>query len=79
VGSGHEAREDLSHRRDKVVNRLVVAVIAAAGVLGSSIMGFFAGSGPQIWGLHFLSVIGFSVSAMLGFWLVWGVIRSGRL
>jgi hypothetical protein len=64
---------------DRVVNRLVVAVIAAAGVVGSSILGIFAEDGPQIWGLHFLSVIGFSVSALLGFWLVWGVIRSGRL
>jgi ubiquinone biosynthesis protein len=79
IGFRHEGLEDLSHQMDRVVNRLVVAVIAAAGVVGSSILGIFAEDGPQIWGLHFLSVIGFSVSALLGFWLVWGVIRSGRL
>jgi hypothetical protein len=30
-------------------------------------------------GLHVLSVAGFSLSFLLGVWLLWGVIRSGRL
>jgi ubiquinone biosynthesis protein len=64
---------------DRVVNRLVVALVAGTGVIGSSLIGIFAEEGPQIWGLHFLSVIGFSLSALLGIWLVWGVVRSGRL
>ena len=59
--------------------RFVVAVVAGTGIIGSSLIGIFAEGGPQIWGLHFLSVIGFSLSALLGLWLVWGVVRSGRL
>jgi ubiquinone biosynthesis protein len=79
VGFRHEGLDDLFHRLDRVFNRLVVAVVAGTGVIGSSLIGIFAEEGPQIWGLHFLSVIGFSLSALLGIWLVWGVIRSGRL
>jgi hypothetical protein len=29
--------------------------------------------------LHVVSVLGFLLSAILGVWLLWGVIRSGRL
>jgi ubiquinone biosynthesis protein len=79
VGFRHEGLDELFHRLDLVFNRLVVAVVAGTGVIGSSLIGIFAEEGPQIWGLHFLSVIGFSLSALLGVWLVWGVIRSGRL
>jgi ubiquinone biosynthesis protein len=79
VGFRHEGLEGLFQHLDRVFNRLVVAVVAGTGVIGSSLIGIFAEEGPQIWGLHFLSVIGFSLSALLGIWLVWGVIRSGRL
>jgi ubiquinone biosynthesis protein len=79
VGFRHEGLDELFHRLDLVFNRLVVAIVAGTGVIGSSLLGIFAEEGPQIFGLHFLSVIGFSLSALLGIWLVWGVVRSGRL
>ncbi|MDQ3668933.1 MAG: hypothetical protein M3377_01410, partial [Actinomycetota bacterium] len=79
VGFRHEGLDELFHRLDLVFNRLTIAIVAVGGIIGSSLIGLFAESGPQIWGIHFLSVIGFSLSALLGIWLVWGVIRSGRL
>jgi ubiquinone biosynthesis protein len=79
VGFRHEGLDELFHRIDLVFNRLVVAIVAVGGVIGSSLIGLFAEAGPTIFGLHFLSVIGFSLSALLGIWLVWGVVRSGRL
>jgi ubiquinone biosynthesis protein len=79
VGFRHEGLDDLIHRLDLVFNRLVIAVVAGTGVIGSSLIGIFAESGPQVFGLHALSVMGFSLSALLGIWLVWAVVRSGRL
>jgi ubiquinone biosynthesis protein len=79
VGFRHEGLEGLFHRLDLVVNRLVVAIIAVGGITGSAILGVFSEGGPTIFGLHVLSVVGFSLSALLGMWLVWGVIRSGRI
>jgi ubiquinone biosynthesis protein len=79
VGFRHEGLDELFHRLDLIFNRLVVAIISVGGIIGSSLIGLFAEEGPSIWGLHFVSVIGFSLSAVLGIWLVWGVVRSGRL
>ena len=79
IGFRHQGLEDLFHKLDMVFNRLTIAVIAAAGIIGSSIIGLFGEAGPQIFGRHFISVIGFTLSALLGIWIVWGVIRSGRL
>jgi ubiquinone biosynthesis protein len=75
----HRGLDELSHRLDLVFNRIVIAIVAGTGVMGSALIGVFAEEGPDIFGIHFLSVIGFSLSALLGLWLVWGVIRSGRL
>ncbi len=58
---------------------MVVALVAAAGVIGSAMLGALADSGPHVLGLHVLAVAGFSASALLGAWLAWGVVRSGRL
>jgi hypothetical protein len=48
-------------------------------LIGSSLIGIFAEGGPQLLGVHIVSVIGFLVSGALAFWLLWGVVRSGRL
>ena len=61
------------------LNRLVVALVVAGGLLGSSLIGILATDGPQIFGIHFLSVIGFVLSGVLGAWLLIGVLRSGRI
>jgi ubiquinone biosynthesis protein len=74
IGFRSEGLEVLSHRLDPVVNRLVVAVVAAAGIVGSSILAAF-GDGF----LHVVAGLGFGSSLVLGMWLVWGVIRSGRI
>jgi ubiquinone biosynthesis protein len=67
---------------DRIVltmNRLVIALVVSAGLVASSLLGIFATGGPEILGINALSVIGFLVSGILGFWLLWGVLRSGRL
>jgi ubiquinone biosynthesis protein len=79
VGFVHKGLDEFMAKIDVAFNRLVVALIVASGLIGSSLLGIFAETGPKIWGLHFLSVLGFAVSGLLGAWLLWGVIRSGRL
>jgi ubiquinone biosynthesis protein len=79
IGFRHEGLDELFDRLDKVFNRLTVAIVAVGGIIGSALIGLFAEEGPTIFGLHIFSVIGFTLAALLGVWLVWGVIRSGRL
>jgi ubiquinone biosynthesis protein len=79
VGFVHKGLDEFMHRLDVVMNRLVVGLVVTGGLIGSSLIGIFAEEGPQIFGLHFLSVLGFLLSGILGIWLLWGVVRSGRL
>jgi ubiquinone biosynthesis protein len=79
VGFVHKGLEDLLQRLDVVFNRLVIAMIVAGGLIGSSLIGIFAKAGPHLLGINIISVIGFALSGLLGVWLLWGVVRSGRL
>ena len=79
VGFVHKGLDEFMHKMDVVANRLVVALVVAGGLLGSSLIGILATDGPQIFGIHFLSVIGFVMSGVLGAWLLIGVLRSGRI
>jgi ubiquinone biosynthesis protein len=79
VGFVHKGLEDFLNRMDVVFNRLVVAMIVAGGLIGSSLIGIFAKAGPHLLGINVISVIGFALSGLLGVWLLWGVVRSGRL
>jgi ubiquinone biosynthesis protein len=79
VGFVHKGLDEFMHKLDAVMNRLVIALVVTGGLIGSSLIGIFATGGPHIFGVHFLSVFGFLVSGVLGVWLLWGVIRSGRL
>jgi ubiquinone biosynthesis protein len=79
VGFVHKGLDDLLAKLDTLFNRLVIALVVTGGLIGSSLIGIFAKTGPHLLGLHVVSVLGFGFSAVLGAWLLWGVIRSGRL
>ena len=79
VGFVHKGLDQFMRSMSVAFNRLVVALVVTGGLIGSSLIGIFAQGGPQIFGIHFLSVIGFGLSLLLGGWLMLAVIRSGRL
>jgi ubiquinone biosynthesis protein len=79
VGFVHKGLDDLLAKLDTLFNRLVIALVVTGGLIGSSLIGIFAKNGPHVLGLHVVSVLGFGLSAVLGAWLLWGVVRSGRL
>ena len=79
VGFVHKGLDDLLSKLDTLFNRLVIALIVVGGLIGSSLIGIFATTGPQVLGINVISIVGFALSAVLGIWLLWGVVRSGRL
>jgi ubiquinone biosynthesis protein len=79
VGFVHKGLDDFLESIQRVFNRLVIALIVTGGLIGSSMIGIFATKGPQILGINSLSVVGFVLSTILGVWLLWGVVRGGRL
>jgi ubiquinone biosynthesis protein len=79
IGFVHKGLDDLMHKLDVVSNRLVIALVVTGGLIGSSLIGIFAKSGPHLLGLNLVAAVGFFASGVLGIWLLWGVIRSGRI
>jgi ubiquinone biosynthesis protein len=79
VGFVHKGLDEFMHKLDVAFNRLIIAFIVAAGLIGSSLIGVFATSGPTVLGLNIVSAFGFFVAGVLGLWLMWGIFRSGRI
>ena len=79
VGFVHKGLDEFMQKLDVAFNRLVIALVVVGGLIGSSLIGIFAKGGPHVLGVNVISIMGFALSAVLGFWLLWGVVRSGRL
>ncbi len=79
VGFVHKGLDELLSKLDTLFNRLVIALIVLGGLIGSSLLGVLAKSGPHLLGLNVVSLLGFGLSTVLGLWLLWSVVRSGRL
>jgi ubiquinone biosynthesis protein len=72
--------EELRAASDKglaAANRVAIALIASAVILGSAIIGTLVQTGPHIFGLAWVGVPGFVAGLVLFIWIVWGMIRSG--
>ena len=63
---------------DRSTNRLSTSLILSALIIGSSII-MQTDKGPQLLGFPVLAFMGYTVAAVIGLWLVYAIIRSGRL
>jgi ubiquinone biosynthesis protein len=79
VGFVHKGLDNFLEQMQQVFNRLVIALVVTGGLIGSSLIGIFAKTGPHVLGVNVISVVGFALSTGLGLCLLWGVVRSGRL
>ena len=77
---------DLEHRGldkfttdfDRSINRLSSSLILAALIIGSSII-MQTDKGQQLFGFPMFAFMGYTVAGFIGLWLVYAIIRSGRL
>jgi ubiquinone biosynthesis protein len=79
VGFRHQGLENLISRMDVVFNRIGIAMVAVGGAVTSGILASSIEGGIQILGVPLVAAIGLFLSTLLSIWLVWGVLRSGRL
>lgn len=73
--------EELKEASDTALtaaNRMAIALVAAAVILASGIIGTFVTEGPRIFGLALIGVPGFIAGLVLFGWLVLGMLRSGH-
>lgn len=73
----HRGLEDFMGEIDRSSNRLTFGVIVAALVIGSSMV-ITSPSKMTIMGHPALGIIGFVLASVLGLWLVFQIIRSGK-
>jgi ubiquinone biosynthesis protein len=75
----HAGLDELISKVDILANRLVLAFLIAALIIGSSMLGIFLKHGSEFLGVSIFGLIGFVFAAILGLLLLVGIIRSGRL
>jgi len=74
----HRGLDKFTAEFDRSINRLSTSMILAAIIIGSSIS-MQADKGPKIMDLPVFAFIGYSVAGVVGLWLVYAIIRSGRM
>ena len=74
----HEELQHLIRDIDKASNRLAFSVITASIIVASSII-IHSGQGPMLFGLPIFGLIGYVIAALLGFWILIGILRSGQM
>jgi ubiquinone biosynthesis protein len=78
IGIDHRGLEPLIFGVERSSNRISFALIIAALIIGSSLI-MMARSGPSLFGLPLLGLLGYAFAGLLGLWLLLRNRRSGRL
>ncbi|GAB4251339.1 MAG: AarF/ABC1/UbiB kinase family protein [Thermoleophilia bacterium] len=75
----HRGLDEVIHRFDLISNRIVVALITISIGVSSTFVAVQVEGGPQLFGLSVWGVPGILAAAVFGVWLMWAIMRSGRL
>ena len=78
VNLEHRGLDKFTTDFDRSINRLSTSMILAAIIIGSSIM-MHTDKGPKVMGFPVFAFIGYSVAGLVGLWLVYAIIRSGKM
>jgi ubiquinone biosynthesis protein len=74
----HRGLDKFTTEFDRSINRLSTSMILAAMIIGSSII-MQTDKGPKFMEFPVLAFMGYSVAALVGLWLIYAIIRSGRM
>ncbi len=77
VGFEHKRLEGMRRTMDQVANRLVLTLITASMIIGSSMI-ITTGIEPFIFGYPALGLIGYLISGLFGLWLIVDVLRRRK-
>ncbi len=68
----------VGNQLDRAISRLVVGIVVAALIVGSSIVMTVPG-GPSLFGRPFFGLMGFVGAVVGGLWLLLSIRQSGRV
>lgn len=73
----HKGLESLDDAVSRASSRITLGVIIAALIVGSSLI-ITTNVGPFLFGYPALGIVGYILSAMLGLYVIWDIVRYGR-
>ena len=74
----HEGLENFMSEVDRASNRISVSMILGSVIIGSSLI-MHSKIGPKIFSdISAFGLLGYLVAGMMGLWLAWDILRSGR-
>lgn len=74
----HRGLEPMLTRNDQIVNRLVFALVLAALIIGSSVV-VHSGVPPIVFGLPLIGIVGFVLAVLIGFSLLFSIVRHKKM
>jgi ubiquinone biosynthesis protein len=77
VNFQHKGLEDLQDTVGVAASRITLGVIVGSLIVGSSLI-VTTGAGPRLFGYPALGIVGYLISVLLGFYIVFDIIRHGR-
>lgn len=63
---------------NKMINRLIFALVICSMIIGSSLI-LNSNIGPKLYDMSILGLTGFFIAAILGFWLLISIFKSGKM
>jgi len=74
----HRGLEPMMSTLDRVSNRLAFAIVLASLVIGSSLI-VLSNIPPKWHDIPVIGLIGFLIAFLMGFWLLWTILRHGKM
>jgi ubiquinone biosynthesis protein len=72
----HKGLDDLTESINRSANRLVLAIIIGALIMGSSMV-ITTGVKPLLWGFPAIGIVGYLISFIFGIWVIFDILRGG--
>lgn len=76
VNLQHKGLEDLDDAIKTASNRITLGVVSGSLIIGSSMI-VTTGIRPLLFGYPALGIVGYLLSAMVGFYVIWDIVRHG--
>jgi len=74
----HKGLEPMLSTYDQISNRIAFAIVIAALIIGSALI-VLSKTPPFLFGISFISIIGFLAAALMGLWLLIAILKKGKL
>ncbi len=74
----HTGLEPMLDTHDRIASRITFAIVLAALIIGSSLM-VLSNIPPRWFDIPLVGLIGFLIAGLMGFRLLWSILRRGRM